>query len=116
MCIAIYYGNKTFDLSSSYGGVMFHFKTDELSLLSQYFWNEGDKRCSITMINCVFFLFKDILENDDVKLDNMFIASLVGDLVRVGSNKKIGFLFPWFNEYMESFVSARAWFICTTLP
>ncbi|GLG93322.1 Guanylate cyclase, partial [Gryllus bimaculatus] len=26
---------------------------------------------------------KDILENEDVKLDNMFIASLVGDIIRV---------------------------------
>ena len=26
---------------------------------------------------------KDVLENDDVKLDNMFIASLVFDLIRV---------------------------------
>lgn len=27
--------------------------------------------------------FQDILENEDVKLDNMFIASLVGDIIRV---------------------------------
>lgn len=27
--------------------------------------------------------FQDILENEDVKLDNMFIASLVGDILRV---------------------------------
>ena len=26
---------------------------------------------------------QDILENEDVKLDNMFVASLVGDIVRV---------------------------------
>lgn len=26
---------------------------------------------------------QDVLENEDVKLDNMFIASLVGDIVRV---------------------------------
>lgn len=26
---------------------------------------------------------KDVLENDDVKLDNMFIASLIFDLIRV---------------------------------
>lgn len=29
---------------------------------------------------------KDVLENDDVKLDNMFIASLVFDLIRVSIN------------------------------
>lgn len=28
---------------------------------------------------------QDILENDDVKLDNMFIASLVGDILRVST-------------------------------
>jgi hypothetical protein len=27
--------------------------------------------------------FQDILENDDVKLDSMFIASLVHDLIKV---------------------------------
>ena len=30
-----------------------------------------------------FFLFQDILENEDVKLDHMFIASLVSDIVKV---------------------------------
>lgn len=28
---------------------------------------------------------KDILENDDMKLDNMFMASLVGDIIRVNT-------------------------------
>lgn len=41
-----------------------------------------DKGWAVKKINRIL-LFKDILENDDVKLDNMFIASLVGDLVRV---------------------------------
>lgn len=27
--------------------------------------------------------FQDILENEDVKLDNMFVASLVADILRV---------------------------------
>lgn len=27
--------------------------------------------------------FQDILENEDIKLDNMFMASLIGDIVRV---------------------------------
>ncbi|XP_046653495.1 guanylate cyclase 32E-like isoform X2 [Daphnia pulicaria] len=31
---------------------------------------------------CTRGSLKDVLENDDVKLDNMFIASLVGDIVR----------------------------------
>ena len=30
------------------------------------------------------FFMQDILENEDIKLDNMFMASLVGDIVRVG--------------------------------
>lgn len=28
---------------------------------------------------------KDIIENEDMKLDNMFMASLVGDVIRVNS-------------------------------
>lgn len=32
-------------------------------------------------------LFQDILENEDVKLDNMFIASLVADIIRVKNIK-----------------------------
>lgn len=31
---------------------------------------------------CTRGSLKDILENDDIKLDNMFIASLVGDIIR----------------------------------
>lgn len=27
---------------------------------------------------------KDVLENEDVKLDNMFLASMVADVIRVG--------------------------------
>lgn len=38
-------------------------------------------------ISCEFFFFffdfQDILENEDVKLDNMFVASLVADIIRV---------------------------------
>lgn len=33
-------------------------------------------------LNCIVW-FQDILENEDVKLDNMFIASLVADIIRV---------------------------------
>ena len=29
------------------------------------------------------FFFQDILENEDLKLDNMFIASLVKDIIQV---------------------------------
>ena len=32
---------------------------------------------------------QDILENEDVKLDNMFIASLVGDIIRVSISWKV---------------------------
>ena len=38
--------------------------------------------CIITEY-CTRGSLKDVLENDDVKLDNMFIASLVGDIIRV---------------------------------
>lgn len=31
----------------------------------------------------MFYLLQDIIENEDLKLDNMFVASLVGDIVRV---------------------------------
>lgn len=35
--------------------------------------------------------FQDILENEDIKLDNMFMASLVGDIVRVSYIDKLQF-------------------------
>lgn len=35
---------------------------------------------------CVLFLFQDIIENEDIKLDDMFIASLVHDLIKVSQN------------------------------
>ena len=28
------------------------------------------------------FIFRDILSNEDMNLDNMFVASLVGDIIR----------------------------------
>lgn len=31
----------------------------------------------------IIYVFQDIMENEDVKLDNMFIASLVADIIRV---------------------------------
>jgi hypothetical protein len=31
----------------------------------------------------MFRALQDILENEDVKLDNMFVASLVADIIRV---------------------------------
>lgn len=31
-------------------------------------------------------VYQDILENEDVKLDNMFVASLVADIIRVSVN------------------------------
>lgn len=30
-----------------------------------------------------FVFFQDVLENEDVKLDNMFTASMVADIIRV---------------------------------
>lgn len=55
---------------------------------------------------CIFnkvFTLQDILENDDIKLDNMFVASLVGDIIRVStltqhqSRPRVGqnALWPW---------------------
>jgi len=31
------------------------------------------------------YFLQDILENEDVKLDNMFIASMVADIIRVSA-------------------------------
>lgn len=42
---------------------------------------EAPNICIITEY-CARGSLRDILENDDVKLDNMFLASLVGDIVR----------------------------------
>jgi len=36
----------------------------------------------LSLTNALFVL-QDILENEDVKLDHMFIASLVSDIVKV---------------------------------
>lgn len=33
----------------------------------------------------IFFFYQDILENEDVKLDHMFMASLIADIVKVSS-------------------------------
>lgn len=30
------------------------------------------------------YIFQDIIENEDIKLDDMFIASLIHDLIKVG--------------------------------
>lgn len=35
------------------------------------------------MCHTSFFFFQDIIENEDIKLDNMFITSLVHDLIKV---------------------------------
>ena len=35
------------------------------------------------IISAMWFLFQDILENEDLHLDDMFIASLVFDLIKV---------------------------------
>jgi len=38
------------------------------------------------MLNVIvysLFYFQDIIENEDIKLDDMFIASLVHDLIKV---------------------------------
>ena len=32
--------------------------------------------------NCHSFFFQDIIENEDIKLDSMFVASLVHDLIK----------------------------------
>lgn len=40
-----------------------------------------------SLLNHLFstvIIFQDIVENEDIKLDNMFIASLVHDLIKVG--------------------------------
>lgn len=42
-----------------------------------------------TNCKCIFCLVQDILANDDVKLDNMFLASLVSDILKVRNNFQI---------------------------
>lgn len=54
--------------------------------------------CIITEY-CTRGSLKDVLENDDVKLDNMFIASLVGDIIRVRIIYIETFLFKVFFNY-----------------
>lgn len=39
-------------------------------------------------LNIVFF-FQDIIENEDIKLDQMFISSLVHDLIKVSKHFSI---------------------------
>ena len=41
---------------------------------------------------CTKGSLQDILENDDLQLDSMFISSLVQDIVRVGTNYFYGML------------------------
>lgn len=45
-------------------------------------------KADIVILKLEVALFQDILENEDIKLDNMFIASLVGDIIRVSNNLK----------------------------
>lgn len=47
-----------------------------------------------TSVKCLDFsyIFQDILENEDIKLDNMFIASLVGDIIRVINSSELSLL------------------------
>lgn len=54
--------------------------------------------CIITEY-CTRGSLKDVLENDDVKLDNMFIASLVGDIIRVRIIYIETFIFKVFFNY-----------------
>lgn len=46
---------------------------------------ESPNICIITEY-CSRGSLKDVLENEDVKLDNMFLASMVADIIRVGDN------------------------------
>ena len=48
------------------------------------------------VVNSFCVILQDILENPDVKLDHMFIASLVADIVKVRSRD---FLAGWFFHY-----------------
>lgn len=44
------------------------------------------KACyTLSVIAVVIFFYQDILENEDVKLDHMFMASLIADIVKVSS-------------------------------
>lgn len=52
---------------------------------------ESPNICIITEY-CSRGSLKDVLENEDVKLDNMFLASMVADIIRVGDNYSRYFL------------------------
>ena len=44
--------------------------------------------CLVTVTLCCSFCLQDIVENEDIKLDMMFMASLVHDLIKVGKLKQ----------------------------
>lgn len=48
------------------------------------------------LLHNLHLLFQDILENDDMQLDDMFIASLIYDILRVGT------LYFIIDEYCET--------------
>lgn len=41
-----------------------------------------------SVTSCCSFCLQDIVENEDIKLDMMFMASLVHDLIKVGRPKQ----------------------------
>jgi hypothetical protein len=44
--------------------------------------------CLVTVTSYYSFCLQDIVENEDIKLDMMFMASLVHDLIKVGRLKQ----------------------------
>lgn len=43
-----------------------------------------EKEKQIHLYKYLSYIFQDIIENEDIKLDDMFIASLIHDLIKVG--------------------------------
>ena len=60
----------------------------------------------------------DILENDDYKLDSMFVASLVFDLIKVSAKFKVELMSTFIYNSMFAFVSGNDFSsrFCDSLP
>ncbi len=73
------------------------------------------------LLACLIFALQDILENDDLPLDDMFIASIVFDLIKV-RRKKITKVEPCINRNttpeLDTFKKNKTyyWVICTHKP
>lgn len=51
--------------------------------------------------NLIFFYFKDLLANDDIKIDWLFRMSFANDIAKVTNQISIFFLFPNLQKVSE---------------